>query len=137
MLDKRQKLSVMLPQKLPRVLGDARRLKQVLINLLSNANKFTPQGGSITLAAVAVDAHTVAVSIRDTGCGMSAAGLQLALRPFGQVRGGHTRAHEGTGLGLPIAKALIELHGGKLHIDSFEGRGTTVAFTIPAEESQP
>jgi two-component system cell cycle sensor histidine kinase PleC len=133
--EKRQTLAVVLPDRLPNVHADARRLKQVVINLLSNAHKFTPSGGSITLAAAAVDRRYVAVSVRDNGIGMTAEQIQLALKPFGQVRSGSTRAHEGTGLGLPIAKALVDQHGGRMWLDSAEGRGTTVAFTIPAEEA--
>jgi len=132
--EKHQTLAVVLPDRLPMVRADARRLKQVVINLLSNAHKFTPNGGSVTLAAASVDSRYIAVSVRDTGIGMSPEQVQIALKAFGQVRGGSTRAHEGTGLGLPIAKALVEQHGGRLWLDSAEGRGTTVAFTIPAEE---
>jgi two-component system cell cycle sensor histidine kinase PleC len=132
--EKNQSLAVVLPDKLPMVRADTRRLKQIVINLLSNAHKFTPSGGSITLAAAVVDSHYVAVSVRDTGIGMNAEQMQIAMKAFGQVRSGHTRTHEGTGLGLPIAKALVEQHGGRLWLDSAEGRGTTVAFTIPAEE---
>lgn len=135
MAEKSQALAVVLPDHLPPVRVDARRLKQIVINLLSNAHKFTPNGGSITLAAAAIDSRTVAVSVRDNGIGMSGEQIMVALKPFGQVRGGHTRAHEGTGLGLPITKALVEQHGGRLWLDSAEGRGTTVAFTIPAEEA--
>ena len=135
--EKRQALAVVLPERLPLVRADRRRLKQVVINLLSNAHKFTPEGGSITLAAAAIDAHYVAVSVRDTGIGMNPEEMQVALKAFGQVRAGHTRTHEGTGLGLPIAKALVEQHGGRLWLDSAEGRGTTVAFTIPVEEQSP
>ena len=135
MSEKHQTLAVVLPDRLPMVRADARRLKQIVINLLSNAHKFTPIGGSITLAAAAVDSRYIAVSVRDTGIGMSPEQVEVALKPFGQVRGGHTRAHEGTGLGLPIAKAMVEQHGGRLWLDSAEGHGTTVAFTIPAEES--
>ncbi|NIJ48678.1 HAMP domain-containing sensor histidine kinase [Rhizomicrobium electricum] len=133
--EKAQTLAVVLPDGLPPVRADGRRLKQIVINLLSNAHKFTPPGGTITLAAVAVDSHYVAVSVRDTGIGMNPAQIEVALKPFGQVCGGPTRSHEGTGLGLPIAKALVEQHGGRLWLDSAEGRGTTVAFTIPAEET--
>jgi two-component system cell cycle sensor histidine kinase PleC len=134
MSEKHQTLAVVLSDGLPMVRVDARRLKQIVINLLSNAHKFTPNGGCVTLAAAAVDSRYVAVSVRDTGIGMSPEQVEVALKPFGQVRGGHTRAHEGTGLGLPIAKAMVEQHGGRLWLDSAEGYGTTVAFTIPAEE---
>jgi Signal transduction histidine kinase len=133
--DKHQTLAVVLPDRLPLVRADARRLKQIVVNLLSNAHKFTPSGGGITLAAAPVDAHYVAVSVRDTGIGMSEAQIEVALTPFGQVHNCRTRSQEGTGLGLPIAKALVEQHGGRLWLDSAEGHGTTVAFTIPAEET--
>jgi two-component system cell cycle sensor histidine kinase PleC len=133
--EKRQSLAVVIPDRLPPVRVDARRLKQIVVNLLGNAHKFTPPGGSITLAAAPVDSHYVAVSVRDTGIGMNPDDIQVALKPFGQVRGGPARAHEGTGLGLPIAKALVEQHGGRMWLDSAEGHGTTVAFTIPAEET--
>ena len=134
-VEKHQVLCVVVPDRLPRIQGDARRLKQILINLLSNAYKFTPAGGTITVAAAAVDSRYVAVSVRDTGAGMSPEQLLLALKPFGQVRISHTRAHEGTGLGLPIARALIEQHGGRMCVESAEGRGTTVAFTLPVEDA--
>jgi two-component system cell cycle sensor histidine kinase PleC len=135
--EKNQTLAVVIPDRLPPVRVDARRLKQIVVNLLSNAHKFTPPGGNITLAAAAVDSRYVAVSVRDTGIGMSPEQIAVALKPFGQVQGGRTRTQEGTGLGLPIAKALVEQHGGRMWLDSAEGRGTTVAFTIPAEEAFP
>jgi two-component system, cell cycle sensor histidine kinase PleC len=134
MIEKQQKLAVVLPERLPQVRADARRLKQILINLLGNAHKFTPAQGSITLAATAVDKKFVAVSVRDTGIGMSSDQILVALKPFGQVNSSLSRSQEGTGLGHPIAKALVEHHGGKFWIDSIEGQGTTVVFTIPAEE---
>jgi two-component system cell cycle sensor histidine kinase PleC len=132
--EKHQALAIVLPDRLPPVQADARRLKQILINLISNAYKFTPTGGTITVAAAVVDSRYVAISVRDTGAGMTVEQLELALKPFGQVRSDHTRAHEGTGLGLPIAKAMIEQHGGRMWVDSVEGRGTTVAFTLLIED---
>jgi two-component system, cell cycle sensor histidine kinase PleC len=137
MVEKQQTLAVVLPDRLPLVRADARRLKQIVINLLSNAHKFTPSGGNITLAATRVDTRFVAVSVRDSGVGMSPEQMVLAMKPFGQVNSSPSRAHEGTGLGLPIAKALVEQHGGKFWLDSTEGLGTTAVFTIPAEEKQP
>ncbi len=133
--EKHQALAVVLPDRLPHLRADARRLKQILLNLLSNAYKFTPALGHITVAAALVDSRYIAVTVRDTGAGMNAEQIEVALKPFGQVRSGHTRAHEGTGLGLPIAKALIEQHGGRMWIDSAEGRGTTIAFTLPVEDA--
>ena len=139
--EKRQMLVIRLPETLPLVRVDARRLKQVVINLLSNAHKFTPDGGSITLSA-AVEREYVIVSVHDTGIGMTAEQIAVALSPFGQVHSGRARQHEGTGLGLPIAKALIEQHGGSFLVESAEGHGTTVSFTLPlgssnAKEHEP
>jgi len=129
--DKRQILTVMLPDCLPSVVADARRLKQVIVNLLSNAHKFTPEGGRITVTAALVSARTMAVAVRDTGVGMTPDQITVALKPFGQVNAGRARAHEGTGLGLPIAKAMIEQHNGTFTVESAEHVGTTVSFTLP------
>jgi two-component system cell cycle sensor histidine kinase PleC len=116
---------------LPRVRGDAVKLRQVFTNLISNAVKFTPPGGMVT-----VDCHGRAdggttIYVRDTGIGMTPEELKIALTPFGQVDSGRTRWREGTGLGLPIAKALVELHGGELEIMSTKGKGTEVAVSLP------
>jgi two-component system, cell cycle sensor histidine kinase PleC len=129
-VEKHQTLNVALPGTLPLVYADARRVRQIVINLLSNAHKFTPEGGRITLAAAA-DPGAVTVSVRDTGVGMSPEQIMIALKPFGQVNASRSRQHEGTGLGLPIAKALAEQHRGALWVDSTEGHGTTVSFTLP------
>jgi len=109
---------------------DERALKQVLLNFLSNAVKFTPAGGTVTVRVRRV-ADGVAVSVKDTGIGMSKADIEVALSPFGQVDSPVARQHKGTGLGLPISKQLIELHGGKLTVDSKPGRGTTMTATFP------
>ena len=136
MVEKHQTFALRLPDTLPLVSVDARRVKQVVINLLSNAHKFTPEGGRIALAAAA-DRELVTVSVRDTGVGMNADQIVVALKPFGQVNASRSRAHEGTGLGLPIAKALIEQHGGAFWIESAEGQGTTVSFTLPMGGTNP
>jgi signal transduction histidine kinase len=115
---------------LPPVNGSARMLQQVFINLLSNAVKFTPSGGSITVRGEA-RADTVAISIGDTGIGMSEEDIELALTAFGQVDSRMTRRYDGTGLGLPLAKAIVELHRGRLEIVSHPGRGTTVTVALP------
>ncbi|MDE3114386.1 MAG: HAMP domain-containing histidine kinase [Pseudomonadota bacterium] len=128
---KNQVLQLRLAPELPEIRADVTRLKQVIINLLSNAHKFTPEGGRIVLAATASANNTVTIAIQDTGIGMSGEQIAVALTPFGQIRSGHTRAHEGTGLGLPIAKALIEQHRGRFYINSVENGGTTIAFTLP------
>ena len=129
--EKKQKLVLNLPAVLPTINIDGRRLKQVLINLLSNAHKFTPEGGRIVVTAASGADETVSVSVQDTGIGMTAEQIVVALKPFGQVRSSRTRSQEGTGLGLPIAKALIEQHGGNFSIASEENTGTTVTFTLP------
>ena len=116
---------------LPPMLGDALRLKQILINLLGNAVKFTPAKGEIAIAARETSQGFLAISVADTGIGMSPAEVDTALRPFGQVDSGFNKRHEGTGLGLPIAHALARMHGGDLRIDSQKGRGTCVTLLIP------
>ncbi len=112
--------------------GDAQRLRQITLNLLSNAIKFTPAGGRVWIEA-AIDAGgrpTLVVS--DTGIGMSPEEIEVAMTPFRQVESPLTREHEGTGLGLPIVKALIDLHGGYLKIESERGVGSRVTVSLPA-----
>ena len=117
---------------LPSVRGDERKLLQVFGNILSNALKFTTSGGTVAVQVSRANDAGVLVTVRDTGVGMSADEIAVALRPFGQVDGSRSRWREGTGLGLPIALALVELHGGKLTIDSRPGEGTEVAIRFPA-----
>ena len=117
---------------LPAVRGDSVKLRQIFTNLISNAIKFTPRGGSVTIEALRISNGGVAILIRDTGVGMTADEITVALTPFGQVDGSRSRWREGTGLGLPIAKALVELHGGTIEIRSQKARGTEVAITLPS-----
>ena len=117
---------------IPALLVDARRLRQILLNLVSNATKFTEAGGSVTVAIRRAEDGAVAFEVRDTGPGMTGAEIEIAMQPFGQADAGLNRRHEGTGLGLPLARSLAELHGGSLHINSEKGRGTTVTVTLPA-----
>jgi PAS domain S-box-containing protein len=122
---------------LPPIRADERRLKQVLINLLSNAVKFTAPGGRVTLDA-AVDAKRgLVLRVIDTGIGMAAEDIPKALEPFGQVDSKLSRKYEGTGLGLPLSKALVELHGGRLEIESQPGTGTTVSVILPPNRLAP
>jgi len=116
---------------LPPLICDERAVKQVLLNFLSNAVKFTPQGGKVTLRLRRV-ADGIAVSVVDTGIGMSKAEIAVALSAFGQVDSKLARKHRGTGLGMPIAKSLIELHGGTLTVESTPSVGTTMTATFPA-----
>lgn len=120
---------------LPAVRGDAIKMRQIFTNLVSNAVKFTPRGGSVTIEALRINTGGVAVLIRDTGVGMTEDEIAIALTPFGQVDGSRSRWREGTGLGLPIAKALVELHGGEIEIRSVKGKGTEVALTFPSRNA--
>ncbi|MBX3504944.1 MAG: PAS domain-containing protein [Parvibaculum sp.] len=119
---------------LPAVNADKRAVKQVLLNLLSNAVKFTPAGGSIYLKGVAKDG-LVTIAVEDTGIGIPASALPKIGRPFEQVESQHSKKHKGTGLGLALSRSLVELHGGTLTIESTEGVGTTVSFTLPIAAS--
>jgi signal transduction histidine kinase len=117
---------------LPMIRADDRRLRQILFNLLSNALKFTPEGGRVQVAA-RITEHGVLVSVKDNGIGMSADQIPTALEPFRQIDSKMSRKYEGTGLGLPLTKHLVELHGGTLNVESAPNTGTTVTFTIPHE----
>ena len=119
--------------RLPRFKADERRVKQILVNLLSNAVKFTPVGGRVTLEAGRDEDGSLVFRVVDTGIGMDAEGLAKALQPFGQVDSGLARKYEGTGLGLPLTKGLIEAHEGTLEIRSALGEGTTAVVRFPAE----
>ena len=121
-----------LPADLPRVHADATKLRQILINLLSNAVKFTPRGGSVTVSARYEADGAFCVIVADTGIGMNDRELIIAMEPFGQVENSLARSFEGTGLGLPLARRLTELHGGHLTLRSVKGVGTTVEVSLPA-----
>jgi signal transduction histidine kinase len=126
------RLSLEIEDRIPRVVVDSTRLSQILLNLLSNAVKFTDPGGSVSLAIRRAEKGGVVLEVRDTGPGMTAAEIEVGLQPFGQVDGGLARRHNGTGLGLPLARELAELHGGSLNVASQKGRGTTVTVELPA-----
>ena len=114
-----------------RILADASKLRQILLNLLSNALKFTPEGGYIVTGSERTPDGGMAFYVEDNGCGIAKTDLKTVLSPFGQVRSGSTSPHEGTGLGLPLCKGYAELHGGAISIDSTPGRGTRVTITMP------
>ncbi|HEY0835420.1 MAG TPA: ATP-binding protein [Azospirillum sp.] len=126
-----------LPAGLPRLRMDRRRVLQVLLNLLANAVKFTPEGGRITVTARLEVDGGLAVTVADTGIGIAAEDIPLILEPFGQVRSAFQRNHAGTGLGLPLSRRLMEAHGGTLEIDSTPGEGTRITLRFPAERVQP
>ena len=117
---------------LPRFRADPVRLRQILTNLLANAVKFTPAGGRVAVRADLDTEGRLAITVRDTGIGMSRDEIAVALTPFGQIANPLTRTHDGTGLGLPLAKTLAELHGGELDIASTPGAGTAVTVILPA-----
>jgi PAS domain S-box-containing protein len=121
---------------IPRLRADSRKLKQIVLNLLVNAIKFSHPGGKVEIVLRNVDG-AVAVAVIDHGIGMDADEVKLATTRFGQVASTWTRKHDGTGLGLPLAIGLTELHGGTLTLHSTKGIGTTVTVTFPAERSHP
>ena len=134
-VEKQQRLELRLAPDLPDIPVDPRRVKQILINLLSNANKFTPDRGEILLIARSNADGGATIAVVDTGVGMTPEQLAIALTPFGQVQSHYTRTQEGTGLGLPIARGLARQHGGDLYLESEPGAGTTAVLTFPP--SQP
>jgi PAS domain S-box-containing protein len=116
----------------PMLFADKRAAKQILINLLGNAIKFTPQGGEVRLAAKSGEDGLVELSVADTGIGIPPEHIATALAAFGQVDNPLSRAQQGTGLGLPIVKSLVELHGGRFALESEVGKGTRVIAQLPA-----
>ncbi|CAK0749389.1 two-component system, cell cycle sensor histidine kinase PleC [Azospirillaceae bacterium] len=125
-------ISLSLPADIPELWADERAVKQIVYNLLSNAIKFTPAAGRIVLTADAGQNGGVEISVSDTGIGIPPNQLSRVLRPFEQIENVYSRAKGGTGLGLPLIKGLIELHGGTLTIESYPGVGTKVRVWFPA-----
>jgi signal transduction histidine kinase len=111
--------------------ADELRIRQVLLNLVGNAIKFTPRGGKVEIHAEQVT-NGVRLTVTDTGVGMSEEGIRRALEPFVQLDDGLDRQHEGAGLGLPIANRLVELHGGTMIVESRPGNGTRVIVELPS-----
>jgi PAS domain S-box-containing protein len=126
------RLETRIEEGLARLVADETRLKQILLNLLGNAVKFTEPGGSVVLAARSTAGHGVEIEVADTGPGMTPAEIGVALEPFGQIDAGLARRRDGTGLGLPLARRLTELHGGSFCVDSKKGRGTRIVVGLPA-----
>jgi len=110
--------------------GDERKIKQILLNLLSNAVKFTSEGGRIEIKAIPVDG-SVEISVSDTGIGITSEDQATIFEEFRQVGTADAQKHEGTGLGLTLAKKFVELHGGKIWVESEVGKGSTFTFTLP------
>ena len=135
------KFDVRLVSKLPppsvRICAVERMVRQIVINLVGNAIKFTPAGGLVEVSGGHLVDGGYALTVQDAGIGMNEAEIAKALMPFGQVENKMTATHNGTGLGLPLAKAMLELHGGKLEIHSVPGRGTSIILKFPANRVMP
>ena len=125
-------IRMQLPPGLPPLTADERKLKQILLNLLTNAVKFTPPAGAIEIAGGLAENGDFLLTVTDSGIGIAAADISTALASFGQVDSKLARKYEGTGLGLPLTNAMVKLHGGELTIASVVGEGTTVTVRLPA-----
>lgn len=117
--------------------AEERAVKQILTNILTNAIKFTPEGGTVSLTASVTELGQLKIVIQDTGIGMSAEEIPIAMAPFGQIESALSRKNQGTGLGLPLTRALVELHGGTLDLESTVGKGTTITLLFPPERVVP
>jgi len=126
-------LEVELPPRTMRLRADRRRTKQVILNLIHNAVKFTPPGGRIRIRAACDWRSGLTVTVKDTGVGIAREDLKKVLQPFVQVGGTARHAQEGTGLGLPLVQAMMQRHGGRFELDSEPGRSTTARITFPPE----
>jgi signal transduction histidine kinase len=129
-------LDVTVDERLGDFVGDERKIKQILLNLLSNAVKFTPEGGRIGINARQADG-SVEISVSDTGIGISPEDQAKIFEEFRQVGSDYAHKTEGTGLGLTLAKKFVELHGGKIWVESEVGKGSTFSFTLPERSSPP
>lgn len=125
------KLAVRIAKKLPALRGDERRIKQILFNLVSNASKFTPDGGKISISATVGATTGLRIHVADTGVGIRPEDIDTVMTPFGQVHDDDSPDDTGTGLGLPLAKSLVESHDGKLNLESQPGKGTRVTVQFP------
>jgi cell cycle sensor histidine kinase DivJ len=123
-------LTMKLPANLPEIIADKRSFKQIMLNLISNAVKFTERGGRVTVTA-APESSGLLVTVEDSGVGISAEDMPKIGRPFFQAKGAYDRRHDGTGLGLSIVQGLVALHGGQFDISSRVGHGTTVSVRLP------
>lgn len=124
-----------LPASMPDLRADGRAMRQILLNLVSNAVKFTPRGGRVTVGARAEESGTMRLWVADTGIGIARENIAKLMQPFAQLDGPYQRRHRGTGLGLALVRSLAELHGGTASIDSTPGKGTTVTVMLPASRT--
>ena len=131
--DSGHELTVDAPDSLPEITGDRERIEQVVVNILSNAVKYTPSGGHIRLAACEGEKNTVRITVQDDGIGIPAEDVPRLFERFYRVDKARSRAAGGTGLGLAIAKEIVEKHGGHIELASEYGKGTTVHITLPTD----
>jgi len=129
------KLDQALDGQIGTVRADERKVKQVLLNLLSNALKFTPEGGHVEVRVAARDGMAE-IAVTDTGVGIAPEDQETVFEEFRQV-GSSAKKREGTGLGLAISRKFIELHGGRIWVESQLGKGSTFAFTLPLKSNRP
>ena len=132
-----QRLLTTMTGGLPDIHADQRAMRQILLNLLSNATKFSPDGGTITVACNVNDEGELEITVGDTGIGIPTDKLDEVLTPFGQVGDVTSRQHQGTGLGLPITKSLVEMHQGRFRLHSELGAGTIITIILPRERLLP
>lgn len=128
-------ITTTIPGGLDALFVDGRKVKQVLFNLISNAVKFTPEGGNVTISVVENE-DRIEIQVQDTGIGISQQDQQKLFQEFSQLDSSLTKTHEGTGLGLVLSKRFVELHGGKIWLDSTVGKGSTFVFSLPFGTSQ-
>jgi signal transduction histidine kinase len=129
------KLDRVIDDRLGDFTGDERKVKQILVNLLTNAVKFTPEGGQIKVEASLGD-RAVIVSVTDTGIGIAKEDQEAIFEEFRQAKGDYAQKREGTGLGLTLTKRFVEMHGGKIWVDSEPGKGSTFTFTLPLNREE-
>jgi signal transduction histidine kinase len=120
----------------PSLIADERKLKQILINLLSNAVKFTPENGTVDVIARQLDDGRFELVVKDTGIGIAPEDIDKVMATFGQVDSRLARRYEGTGLGLPLTKSLVELHDGVITVESEVDVGTSIIIHLPKERVQ-
>lgn len=133
--EKSLRMEVEMPADLPLVEADRAKLRRVLVNLVSNAIKFTSRGGRVTVSGAREDGH-VRISVADTGVGIAPEDVKRLFDKYEQARSRATRGEKGTGLGLYITKQLVELHGGEIAVESEVGKGSTFSFAIPAADTE-
>ena len=135
--DKDQRVGVYIDDDLPDLFADRHKLRQILLNLITNANKFTPEGGSITVAAAAQTEGGLEITVEDSGKGIPAEDLETVLHPFKRSEDRADKSKDGFGLGLPLSSALAALHGASFHLESEVGVGTLARVVFPQERLRP